>query len=82
MLSRKGDSNGMKENNPLTLLRVMCGPEGQEEYLDIDPQEYRIYLRHYYEEDGKLVLWLRPIEGKGKPLKDRWEDKEDETDEN
>ena len=82
MLSRKGDSNAMKENRPLTLLRVMCGPEGQEEYLDIDPQEYRIYLRHYYEEDGKIVLWLRPIEGKGKPLKDRWEDKEDETDEN
>ena len=82
MLSRKGDSNAMKENNPLTLLRVMCGPEGHEEYLDIDPQEYRIYLRHYYEEDGKIVLWLRPIEGKGKPLKDRWEDKEDETDEN
>ena len=72
----------MKENKPLTLLRVMCGPEGQEEYLDIDPQEYRIYLRHYYEEDGKIVLWLRPIEGKGKPLKDRWEDKEGETDEN
>ena len=72
----------MKENRPLTLLRVMCGPEGQEEYLDIDPQEYRSYLRHYYEEDGKIVLWLRPIEGKGKPLKDRWEDKEDEIDEN
>ena len=72
----------MKENNPLTLLRVMCGPEGQEEYLDINPQGYHIYLRHYYEEDGKLVLWLRPIKGKGKPLKDRWEDKEDETDEN
>ena len=72
----------MKENRPLTLLRVMCGPEGQEEYLDIDPQEYRIYLRHYYEEDGKIVLWLRPIEGKGKPLDERWEDKEDETDEN
>ena len=35
-----------------------------------------------YEEDGKIVLWLRPIEGKGKPLKDRWEKKEDETDEN
>ena len=72
----------MKENRPLTLLRVMCGPKGHEEYLDIDPQEYRIYLRHYYEEDGKIVLWLRPIEGKGKPLKDRWEDKEDGTDEN
>ena len=72
----------MKENNPLTLLRVLCGPEGQEEYLDIDPQGYRIYLRHYYEEDGKMVLWFKPIEGKGKPLKDRWEDKEDETDEN
>ena len=53
----------MKENNPLTLLRVMCGPEGHEEYLDIDPQEYRIYLRHSYEEDGNIVLWLRPIEG-------------------
>lgn len=66
----------MKENNPLTLLRVLCGPEGHEEALDIDPQEYRIYLRHYYEEDGKMVLWLKPIEGKGKPLKDRWEDKE------
>ena len=66
----------MKENNPLTLLRVLCGPEGHEEVLDIDPQEYRIYLRHYYEEDGKIVLWLRPIEGKGKPLDERWEDKE------
>ena len=72
----------MKENNPLTLLRVLCGPEGHEEVLDIDPQEYRIYLRHYYEEDGKMVLWLRPIEGKGKPLKDRWEDKENATDGN
>ena len=71
----------MKENKPLTLLRVMCGPEGHEEYLDIDPQEYRIYLRHYYEEDGKIVLWLRPIEGKGKPLDERWEDKEYTTDE-
>ena len=71
----------MKENRPLTLLRVMCGPKGQEEYLDIDPQEYRIYLRHYYEEDGKIVLWLRPIEGKGKPLAERWEDKEYTTDE-
>ena len=70
----------MKENNPLTLLRVLCGPEGHEEALDIDPQEYRIYLRHYYEEDGKMVLWLKPIEGKGKPLDERWEDKEDETD--
>lgn len=70
----------MKENNPLTLLRVLCGPEGHEEAIDIDPQEYRIYLRHYYEEDGKIVLWLRPIKGKGKPFKDRWEDKEDETD--
>ena len=66
----------MKENNPLTLLRVLCGPEGHEEVLDIDPQEYRIYLRHYYEEDGKMVLWLRPIDGKGKPLDERWEDKE------
>ena len=45
----------MKENKPLTLLRVLCGPEGHEEYLDIDPQEYRSYLRHYYEEDGKIV---------------------------
>ena len=45
----------MKENNPLTLLRVLCGPEGHEEVLDIDPQEYRIYLRHYYEEDGFMV---------------------------
>ena len=72
----------MKENNPLTLLRVLCGPEGHEEALDIDPQEYRIYLRHYYEEDGKLVLWLKPIEGKGKPLDERWEDKEDMTDGN
>ena len=70
----------MKENNPLTLLRVLCGPEGHEEALDIDPQEYRIYLQHYYEEDGKMVLWLKPIEGKGKPLKDRWEDKEYITD--
>ena len=70
----------MKENNPLTLLRVLCGPEGHEEVLDIDPQEYRIYLQHYYEEDGKMVLWLRPIEGKGKPLDERWEDKEDNTD--
>ena len=70
----------MKENNPLTLLRVLCGPEGHEEALDIDPQEYRIYLRHYYEEDGKMVLWLKPIEGKGKPLDERWEDKEDATD--
>ena len=70
----------MKENNPLTLLRVLCGPEGHEEALDIDPQEYRIYLRHYYEEDGKMVLWLRPIEGKGKPLDERWEDKEAATD--
>lgn len=69
----------MKENNPLTLLRVLCGPEGHEEVLNIDPQEYRIYLRHYYEEDGKIVLWLRPIEGKGKPLDERWEDKEDDT---
>ena len=72
----------MKENNPLTLLRVLCGPEGHEEVLDIDPQEYRIYLRHYYEEDGKMVLWLKPIEGKGKPLDERWEDKEDATDGN
>ena len=70
----------MKENNPLTLLRVLCGPEGHEECLDIDPQEYRIYLRHYYEEDGKLVLWFKPIEGKGKPLDERREDKEDEID--
>ena len=70
----------MKENNPLTLLRVLCGPEGHEEAIDIDPQEYRIYLRHYYEEDGKMVLWLRPIEGKGKPLDERWEDKEVATD--
>lgn len=70
----------MKENNPLTLLRVLCGPEGHEEVLDIDPQEYRIYRRrHYYEEDGKLVLWFKPIEGKGKPLDERWEDKEDAT---
>ena len=72
----------MKENNPLTLLRVLCGPKGHEECLDIDPQEYRIYLRHYYEEDGKLVLWFESIEGKGKPLDERWEDKEDETDDN
>ena len=70
----------MKENNPLTLLRVLCGPEGHEEVIDIEPQEYRIYLRHYYEEDGKIVLWLKPIEGKGKPLDERWEDKEDATD--
>ena len=70
----------MKENNPLTLLRVLCGPEGHEEVLDIDPQEYRIYLQHYYEEDGKIVLWLRPIEGKGKPLKDRWEERDDDDD--
>ena len=71
----------MKENNPLTLLRVLCGPEGHEEVLDIDPQEYRIYLRHYYEEDGKMVLWFKPIEGRqGKPLDERWEDKEDNTD--
>lgn len=70
----------MKENNPLTLLRVLCGPEGHEEVLDIEPQEYRIYLRHYYEEDGKMVLWLKPIEGKGKPLDERWEDKEYATD--
>ena len=69
----------MKENNPLTLLRVLCGPEGHEEVLDIEPQEYHIYLRHYYEEDGKMVLWLRPIEGKGKTLKDRWEDKEEDA---
>lgn len=69
----------MKENNPLTLLRVLCGPEGHEEVLDIDPQEYRIYLRHYYEEDGKMVLWFKPIEGKGKPLDERWEDKEDDA---
>lgn len=72
----------MKENNPLTLLRVLCGPEGHEEYIDIDPQEFRIYLRHYYEEDGKLVLWFKPIEDKGKPLDERWEDKEDMTDGN
>ena len=63
----------MKENNPLTLLRVLCGPKGHEECLDIDPQEYRIYLRHYYEEDGKLVLWFEHIECKGKPLDESWE---------
>ena len=69
-----------KENNPLTLLRVLCGPEGHEEHRDINPAGYRIYLRRYDEESGKLVLWFKPIEGTGKPLKDRWEESSDDDD--